>query len=495
MKKFIAPITFLLVFSLAACNFPLFKGNGSTNASATPFIFYITATPGPSTTSPVANTTIQPFSLKDGVFSYPAQSGDTLEAVARHFGVPASEITSIEPISQFGVLTPGQVLAIPNVLKGEFISSNLIPDSEVVFSPTATDFDIKAFIDSKGGFLSIYTEKVDEEYLTGVQIVERIAYSNSINPRLLLALIEYRSHWLTQTPVEPEIISPLGFFYKDHQGLYLECALMAKWVNTGYYGWRQGAFTELNFKDNSVRRVEPQLNAGTVALQYFFSQIVLPVDWNMALNSETGLLATYRELFGDPWQRSATVSPMITPDLVQPELELPFTPGEVWALTGGSHYDWNAGTPSGALDFAPISGEAPCQVSRTWVLAPAAGRIAYSGFNFVVMDVYDSEGNPTGWQIFFMHIARWEAIETGTMVSLNDHIGHPSCEGGDATGTHVHMARRYMGEWLGTGYPIPFIMSGWTALPGEQNYLGTLVKGDQVVKATTYAGRESYIVR
>lgn len=494
MRRYWVPVTLLFILSLPACNFPLAKQSNAVNPTSPPSIFYITATPNINTTSQSFATTL-PFSSINGVYSYAAQSGDTLEVVARHFGVSPAQITSDRAINQFGVLDPGQILFIPDVLKGDFTSPNLIPDSEVVFSPTASDFDIKGFIGSKGGYLSTYREKVDDEYLSGVQIVERIAYSNSINPRLLLALIEYRSHWLTQTPVEPEIISPLGFYYKDYQGLYRECALMAKWLNMGYYGWRQGEFTELNFNDNSVHRVEPQLNAGTVSLQYFFSLIVSPANWKNALDNENGLLATYRELFGDPWQRSALVSPMITPAVVQPELVLPFTPGEEWALTGGSHFDWNAGTPMGALDFAPITGEAPCQVSHAWVLAPASGRIVYSAYNMVVIDVYDDQGASTGWQIFFMHIARWEAVSAGTLVSRDNPIGHPSCEGGAATGTHFHVARRYKGEWLGTGYPFPFIMSGWTALPGEQQYLGALVKGDQVVTATTYAGEESRIIR
>ncbi len=496
MRIKIISISLLLMLALASCNFPLAAHPEPAASTVAPAIIYITATPGTTNPLPGTETTPAPsFSLNNGVFSYPAQSGDTLDVVARHFGVSTAQITSDQPISQFGVLTPDQILFIPDALNGTFISTNLIPDSEVIFSPTAADFDIAGFIASKGGYLSAYTEIVDDEEMTGTQIVEWVAYANSINPRLLLALIEYRSHWLTRIPFEPETVSPLGFYYKDHQGLYLECALMAKWLNTGYYGWRLGEFTELNFNDNSMHRVEPQLNAGTVALQYFFSRIVLPVYWEKALSATEGIMATYVELFGDPWQRAASVSPMITPAVVQPELTLPFTPGEEWALTGGSHFDWNAGTPTGALDFAPITGEPPCQVSRAWVLAPASGRIIYSAYNMVLLDVYDDQGKSTGWQIFFMHIAREEAIQSGTMVSRDDPIGHPSCEGGASTGTHFHITRRYMGEWLGTGYPFPFIMSGWTALSGDQRYQGTLVKGDQVITATSYAGPESRIVR
>ena len=59
-----------------------------------------------------------------------------------------------------------------------------------------------------------------------------------------------------------------------------------------------------------------------------------------------------------------TIEPLFPDGLQAPILELPFAPGEEWALTGGLHNDWNTGTPLGALDFAPITGESHCAVSR-----------------------------------------------------------------------------------------------------------------------------------
>jgi hypothetical protein len=43
-------------------------------------------------------------------------------------------------------------------------------------------------------------------------------------------------------------------------------------IAIGYYGWRAGTLTELTFKDGSTLRLNPQLNAGTAALQYFYAQ-------------------------------------------------------------------------------------------------------------------------------------------------------------------------------------------------------------------------------
>ena len=94
-----------------------------------------------------------------------------------------------------------------------------------------------------------------------------------------------------------------------------------------------------------------------------------------------------------------------------------------------------------------------------------------------------------------MHIADKDRISVGTTVQTNHPIGHPSCEGGVATGTHVHLARLYRGEWIGGGDPFPLILSGWLSVPGTLPYQSILVKGDQVVVANPGAGGGSIIVR
>jgi len=83
----------------------------------------------------------------------------------------------------------------------------------------------------------------------------------------------------------------------------------------------------------------------------------------------------------------------------------------------------------------------------------------------------------------------------GAWVEKGDLIGHPSCEGGEATGTHVHIARKYNGEWIYADGPIPFNLDGWIAHAGPKPYIGTLTKGNQIVTASQYGSFESVIRR
>ncbi len=434
--------------------------------------------------------------LADGIYTYAAQSGDTLSTVAARFGVEPGQIFSQENLDEAGYLTPGQVLRIPWVLDVVLPSETLLPDSEVVYSPTAADFDIGAYIEQAGGFLSAYTETLDGEVVSGIEIVRRISTQASINPRLLLAFLEYRSGWVLGYPsAASDIRHPLGFYVPDRRGLYQELQMTATHLNLGYYGWRLGGRLTVKFPDQRIYRMHPALNPGSAALQNLFSKFYKRDDWQEALYAPNGFTSLYQQMFGDFHERDAALGWLIPPDLSQPALELPFSPGERWSLTGGPHTSWDSGTPRGALDFSPVTGEAVCAVSSRWARAVANGVIARSGRNMVVLDLDGDGAEQTGWVLVYNHLAERDLIPAGARVVVDDPLGHPSCEGGKATGKHVHIARKYNGEWLEADGPAPFVLSGWRAVADSRNYQGRLVRGNDVVFANPGGSQTSVIQR
>jgi hypothetical protein len=351
-------------------------------------------------------------------------------------------------------------------------------------------------VNQAGGFLSAYGEQVDQEWYRGSEIVQRVALENSVNPLLLLALLEFRSGWVFSQPEDPQKLDfPIGFGISTSRGLYKELTLTAKELNAGYYGWRLGTLIEIKFADGSTARLSPELNAGSVAIQRLFSLFYRQETWGKALYGQEGFLALHRWMYGDPWARAATVEPLFAPGLTMPSLELPFPSGERWSLTAGPHVSWATGTPRGALDFAPITGEPACAVSRAWVTASAPGIVARSEHGVLVLDLDEDGYEQTGWALLYLHLAEQDRLPVGTRVHTNDPLGHPSCEGGRATGTHVHLARKYNGEWIAADGPWPFILSGWVARMGERPYDGSLIKGDQIVTARPDGSHGSTIIR
>ena len=51
------------------------------------------------------------------------------------------------------------------------------------------------------------------------------------------------------------------------------------------------------------------------------------------------------------------------------------------------------------------------------------------------------------------------------------------------TGTHIHISRKYNGEWIPADGPLAFNMEGWVAHNGLVAYAGTLNKGSLKVTA------------
>jgi hypothetical protein len=84
-------------------------------------------------------------------------------------------------------------------------------------------------------------------------------------------------------------------------------------------------------------------------------------------------------------------------------------------------------------------------------------------------------------------------IPQGSVVEAGDFLGHPSCEGGTATGTHIHVARKYNGEWIIADSVLPFVMEGWVPKDGSAPYEGTLTRFERTVTACVCASQETNI--
>ncbi len=248
---------------------------------------------------------------------YYSQSGDSLPAVAARFGVEASEITSKESIPTTGLIDPGALLVIPAQLTDYGPNAQIMPDSEIIFSVSAADFDASAYVIEAGGELSKYREFLGSTgWTTGAQDIERIAIENSINPRLLLAILDYEGNWVTGSPNDYlHTQFPMGFESRYEKGVFRQMVMAVNYLYNGYYGWRSGTLTQFTFPDGETLRIAPDLNAGTVAIQYLFSKLYNRVEWQSVLDPNVGFPAFYMEQFGDPWLRAQNAGSIFPPGL------------------------------------------------------------------------------------------------------------------------------------------------------------------------------------
>lgn len=440
------------------------------------------------------------FGVVSGTVFYYAQSGDWLPAVANRFGVGMNEITSPKPLTETGLIDPGTLLIIPDRLDKNLPQTpgvQIIPDSELVYSATAAGFDIDQYVRDAGGYLSTYREYLGTTaWTSGAKEIERIAFENSVNPRLLLAILDYEARWVRGRPENQfRIDYPLGQENFRNKGLFGQMTWASAQLFVGYYGWRSGTISELAFKDGNRLRLDPTLNAGTVAVMVFFSRQHSLNEWLRIMDQTSGFASFYQNMFGDPWARADAIGKFFPPGFSQPEMILPFERNVTWSFTGGPHSAWGTDGPLAAVDFAPRNDIPGCFATETWIVSIAPGLVVRSGNGVVVVDTDGDGSEQTGWNILYLHVANTNRVPLGRWVELNERIGHASCEGGVATGTHVHIARKYNGEWILADGPVPFVLSGWTVKAGDKPYLGKLVKGEKAIIADVYGQAWSLVSR
>ncbi len=432
--------------------------------------------------TPTPNPT-RPLREGDAVYydSHTVSIGETLSQIAQIYGASVDTLLDINNITDSDLLAVGQQLLVPGGTITSGPSYKIIPDSELVYGPAAKNFDIRITVAEYGGFLLSYQEDIEGQIVTGLEIVQLVAQRQSVNPRLLLALLEYHAGWVTHSTGADDGY-PLGYVKSGYEGLYQQLSWAANKLNHGFYGRSEGGLLSIELGDETRVDFARDINDGTAGVQLLFAAYPAATyeKWLSDIGPD-GLFATFNRLFGHPF--AYTVDPLWPVNLSQPGLLLPWTNGETWYFTSGPHGGWASGSAWAALDFAPPDDQFGCYMSDAWTTAMADGIVVQSDFGAVIVDL-DGDNYPgTGWAITYLHLETRDRIPVGAFVQAGDRLGHPSCEGGFTNGTHVHVTRTYNGRWVSADGDIPFVMNGWVSTGIGSEYDGLLVRGDAVKEA------------
>lgn len=410
--------------------------------------------------------------------------GETLGQIAQQYGTTLEALIQLNQLQQADLLLVGQQIVVPGEAAQVASSFKLIPDSELVYGPAAKGFDVRTFANPYNGQLLLYQETVEGQPLAGPEIVSLVAHRYSVNPRLLLAVLEYRAGWVTKTIATGawDTQTPLGVNKPGLAGLYQQLSWAANELNWGYYGRSEAGLSNFVLANGSRLAFAPEINNGTAGLQRLMAGFdgTTYESWQQAVGAN-GIFLTYSQLFGNPF--AYTVDPLWPAGMSQPFLALPWNNNETWYFTGGPHGGWASGSAWAALDFVPPGEQLGCISSDYWVLAMADGVVTRSDFGAVVVDLDGDGFAGTGWAITYMHLESRERVPAGTVVQTGDRLGHPSCEGGFSNGTHTHIARTYNGRWVAADGAFPFNLGGWESQGAGSEYNGWLVRGEVVKEA------------
>jgi LasA protease len=434
--------------------------------SATP---YASAMPLPSPRSPL-------------VEAYVVQAGDTLGGISLAYGVSLPELLAFNGLeSEAAIIQIGQTLHIPLDISRTGPQEALLPDSEVVYSPAYVGFDVADFLARQGGYLAAYAERVNGEAVNGAQIITNVARQYSVGPRVLLTLLEHYAGWVTNPqPALAPVLGPANPY--GEETLTLQLSWTANRVNEGYYGYKRDGQVAVRFYDGGRAIIPGGLNAGSAGIQNI---LAVNGSWETWSTQMEAFVATYQRLFGDPFtpygESNLAVEPLVPIDLKQPPLRLPWEPGQTFYYTGGPHAAYGSRSAWAAVDFAPPDVLGSCYYSQENVVAASDGRLFLAGKGETYLDL-DGDGNlQTGWVLLYLHVVARDDLLHGQRVTAGTPLGYASCEGGYSNSSHLHLARRYNGEWMAADGPVPLVLSGWEAKAGLAQYDGTLVR-DGVTK-------------
>lgn len=256
----------LIALAIGACQ--------PTTLAAAPLSAGLTASqPGgtstPAAAAPEASATppypSRPRYAPGELVDYIAQSGDTLPGLAVRFNTSVAEILEANPFIPASATTmpPGMPMKIPIYYVPLWGSPyQILPDSHFINGPLQVGFDTAAFVAAQPGWLKDYTTYAAGANRTGAQVVDYIAQMYSISPRLLLALLEYRSGALSRPQgSEEDREYPLGYREPARRGLFLQLAWAANLLNSGYYRYRAQQLTTLEHRDGRIERIDPWQHA------------------------------------------------------------------------------------------------------------------------------------------------------------------------------------------------------------------------------------------
>lgn len=417
-----------------------------------------------------------PAGESDALILYTVAPGDTLSGIAIRHGLSPENLMDLNGLTDPDSLQVGQVIHIHLAPERDGPATPIVPDSELVRGPAYLGFDIRDFLSGLGSPLLDYSETVEGVTMDGAVMVERISRQFSVGPRVLLAFLEARSGQVSgRMPLVTLDSYPAGMEDSTRAGLWRQLNWLADRLNGAYYDLRTRRNRVMTLRDGLRLGAPEGLNAGSFAVDRVLG--LLSTEAELA-GAQAGFEAAYAGLFGDPWSGARPALDLAT--LTFPALTLPWPVGDTWWMTGGPHGGWANGSAWAALDFVPDEEARGCAVSSAWVTAVGDGVVLEGETGQLFLDLDGDGMRETGPVVMYLHLAADGRAAPGSRSRAGDRLGHPSCEGGVSTASHLHIARLYDGEWLAAGGDPPFALGRWTAWGSPTVYDGGLQSSDGI---------------
>jgi len=339
-----------------------------------------------------------------------------------------------------------------------------VSDGQFVWGPNVGRFDIAGFLTRRGSPLAPHAP----------DLALWASYS-SVNPKLLLAALEFRYGLVSSLPA--------GWTSDDVLAAIEDTAMT---MATAYYqhlhtwGERRPEARRLTIppvlllEDGSLRRLDPTDPSGTFALAAFLARFTDAAEFDRAL--AVGGAGGFDDVFGSlfPTVDLQSTANEIDPPGTPPAnlLQFPFAMGATWTFGGPHSWNGNSTPPFSSMDF--FIGGSTCAAPAYQFSVAAASGTAYRPWGYSCWLEID---HGAGWVTSYYHL---QNLTAAASAERNDPLGTIACEicaGGFATGPHVHFSLKYNGAYVSLE---GVELSGWTVHVGTVAYNSGSIERDGV---------------
>ncbi|GAA0341514.1 M23 family metallopeptidase [Bowmanella denitrificans] len=288
----------------------------------------------------------------------------------------------------------------------------------------------------------------------------------SINPKLLVALIEHQSQMLS-TPEKADLQRPFGNL-SDALVFSEQVRDIAGQLSRRFYAYQhlQAETDKVSLPVSSATLALASLLQKNSAKPFNKDNAKLSADHAQPLRD---FLATYKRLFDGPRE-----SVLLTDSEAKAEsgdqqiqafsMNLPWSSGYAW-YSGGAHSNTGSGYPYSSLDFN--NGSGGWGSNTPWVQAAHAGTVSrYSSCNIRIT-------HASGYATNYYHMSSLQ-YQSGDYVAAGAYIGRYAsnynqalCQGGQSSGPHVHFSLLYNGQYVSLHNRY---ISGYRVDVGNYNY-------------------------
>ena len=356
----------------------------------------------------------------------------------------------------------------------------LLSDGQFVWGPNVGNFNIEAFLNSQDSPLAPYAKSI-----------ESWARYYSINPRVVLALLESNYDLISNfdPSASPDTIHQL--IEKTSADLSLAFYQHMYELGTRRRGgaplFAQSS-QSFKFEDGTLAELTWSPSSASYALAALESKGRLQ---NPGLSAQAlGGIGDFETAFGyffpetDPLDTSNNLEPETPPP--DDYFQLPFPLGATWTFSGVHSWSGSAAYPDrSSLDFSSPWSNYPDAPYKNTVAAAPGDRVILEP-NPAITDIpcWVEINHGGGWSTHYYHLVNLGSSGAVGPVSSNQlvgGIGTETCNGGWASGPHVHFALFYNGA----PYDLEGLkFSGWTIHEeplGDNLYYAGSIERDGVI--------------